>query len=52
MFRKGAQYIIAVDVSRKSAEMIGDYGDDLSGWRVLWNKICPFGKKLSVLIYK
>ncbi|KII72839.1 Neuropathy target esterase [Thelohanellus kitauei] len=48
MFRKGARYVVAVDVSRNYDYLLGDYGDELSGWRVLWNRIFPFGKKLII----
>ena len=41
--------VIAVNVSPPiDLERNSDYGPYLSGWRLLWNKINPFGKKLNV----
>ncbi|KAF1745071.1 hypothetical protein MXB_1104 [Myxobolus squamalis] len=48
MLQKGAKHVIAINVSRNSDDCLGDYGDHLSGWTVLWNKLNPFSKKISI----
>ncbi|KAL5249255.1 hypothetical protein ACHWQZ_G018196 [Mnemiopsis leidyi] len=46
--RMGAQTIITVDVGGQSDNEFDNFGDDLSGWWVLWNRYFPFGKTLKV----
>lgn len=42
MREKGAHTIIAVDVSSREARDLNNYGDELSGWWLLWRKLNPF----------
>lgn len=44
----GAETIIAVDVGSQDDTDMTNYGDELSGWWLLWNKWYPWGKKLKV----
>ncbi|XP_063690597.1 patatin-like phospholipase domain-containing protein 7 isoform X4 [Bolinopsis microptera] len=46
--RMGAQTIITVDVGGQSDNEFDNFGDDLSGWWVLWNRYFPFGKTLKI----
>lgn len=42
MREKGARTIIAVDVSTREETALANYGDELSGWWLLWRKLNPF----------
>lgn len=44
----GAQIILAVDVSSESNTDFTNYGDELSGWWLLWTRLCPWVKKARV----
>ncbi|KAI1290330.1 Neuropathy target esterase sws [Halotydeus destructor] len=44
----GAQTILAVDVGSQDETDLTNYGDQLSGWWLLWNKWNPFSKPLRV----
>lgn len=44
----GAETILAVDVGSQDDSDMTNYGDELSGWWLLWNKWNPFGKKIRV----
>ena len=44
----GAETILAVDVGSQDDSDMTNYGDELSGWWLLWNKWNPFGKKVRV----
>ena len=40
----GAQTIIAIDVGSEDQGDLTNYGDQLSGWWLLWNKWNPFAE--------
>jgi len=44
----GAETILAVDVGSQDDTDMTNYGDELSGWWLLWNKWNPFGQKIKV----
>lgn len=44
----GAETIIAIDVGSQDNNDMTNYGDHVSGWYLLWNKINPFAKKVRV----
>jgi len=44
----GAQTILAIDVGSQDETDLTNYGDQLSGWWILWNKWNPFCKSLRV----
>ena len=44
----GAETIIAVDVGAEDNNDLTNYGDQISGWSLLWNRLNPFAKKLRV----
>eukprot|EP00124_Ichthyophonus_hoferi_P004017 Ihof_evm3s396 gene=Ihof_evmTU3s396 len=44
----GAQVIFAVDVSSKSEKDFSNYGDELSGWWLLWKRWNPFATPIKV----
>lgn len=44
----GAETVIAIDVGSQDNNDMTNYGDCISGWSLLWNKINPFAKKLRV----
>lgn len=44
----GIKYIVAVDVGSEPRRDYFSYGSSLSGWWLLWNKINPFAKTVSV----
>ncbi|EGD79287.1 hypothetical protein PTSG_12914 [Salpingoeca rosetta] len=48
MREKGAHTIIAVDVSAKEPTDLDVYGDELSGWWLLWRKWNPFLSKPKI----
>lgn len=46
----GAQTIIAIDVGSEDPADLTNYGDQLSGWWLLWNKWNPFAETVKVRI--
>ncbi len=38
----GANHILAVDVGAQDDAELHNYGDWLSGWQILWQKLNPF----------
>ena len=44
----GAQTIIAIDVGSEDPDDLTNYGDQLSGWWLLWNKWNPFAETVKV----
>ena len=44
----GAETILAVDVGSQDDTDMTNYGDELSGWWLLWNRWNPFGQKVRV----
>ena len=40
--------MIAIDVGAEDNNELTNYGDYVSGWYCLWNKINPFSKKIRV----
>lgn len=44
----GAETVIAIDVGAQDNNDMTNYGDHVSGWYLLWNKINPFAKKVRV----
>ena len=38
----GANHILAVDVGSQDDAALHNYGDWLSGWQILWQKLNPF----------
>lgn len=47
----GAETVIAIDVGSQDNNDMTNYGDYLSGWSLLWNKINPFAKKVRVCAF-
>ena len=45
MAAQGCKYILAVDVTTLDDRDLTNYGDSLSGWWLLWNKINVFAAK-------
>jgi lysophospholipid hydrolase len=48
MAGQGCKYILAIDVTAIDDRVLYNYGDYLSGWWVLWNKINPFATPLKI----
>lgn len=48
MRAQGAAHIIAVDVGSQDDTDLTDYGDDLSGWWVLYKRYNPFTAPVKV----
>ena len=48
MRNMGAKTIVAVDVGSEYSAETTNYGDDLSGWWLLWNKWNPFAETVKV----
>lgn len=48
MRSKGAYTIIGVDVGSKEPHDLYNYGDELSGWWLLWRRLNPFSKPLKI----
>ncbi|ESP05016.1 hypothetical protein LOTGIDRAFT_61439, partial [Lottia gigantea] len=44
----GAQTIFAIDVGSHDEDQLTNYGDELSGWWLLWNRWNPWAKPLKV----
>ncbi|XP_031426831.2 LOW QUALITY PROTEIN: patatin-like phospholipase domain-containing protein 7, partial [Clupea harengus] len=45
----GAKVVIAVDVGSRDERDLTNYGDALSGWWLLWNRLNPFSHGVRVL---
>lgn len=45
---QGAAHIILVDVGSQDDTDLTNYGDDLSGWYLLFNRLNPFSTPLKV----
>lgn len=48
MKSQGAEIIIAIDVGSEDNNDLENYGDCISGWRIIWNKLNPFAKTMRV----
>ena len=48
----GAEKIIAVDVGSQDNNNLTNYGDHISGWYILWNRLNPFAEKIRVRAYR
>lgn len=48
MRAQGAAHILAVDVGSQDDTDLTDYGDDLSGWWVLYKRYNPFTSPVKV----
>ena len=48
----GAQTIIAIDVGSEDQGDLTNYGDQLSGWWLLWNKWNPFAETVKVCAHR
>ncbi|XP_066449345.1 patatin-like phospholipase domain-containing protein 6 isoform X2 [Eleutherodactylus coqui] len=44
----GARTVLAVDVGQQEEWNTYNYGDSLSGWWLLWNRINPWGTKVKI----
>ena len=47
---RGAETIIAIDVGSVDNNDLTNYGDSISGWYLLWNKLNPFTTKVRVRV--
>ncbi|KAL2092636.1 hypothetical protein ACEWY4_012434 [Coilia grayii] len=45
----GAKVVIAIDVGSRDERDLTNYGDALSGWWLLWNRLNPFSHGVRVL---
>ncbi|CAI8055933.1 Patatin-like phospholipase domain-containing protein 7 [Geodia barretti] len=45
---QGAETVIAIDVGSEDNNELTNYGDYVSGWYCLWNKINPLAKKIRI----
>lgn len=48
MRQQGAAIVLAVDVGSEDDTNLTDYGDDLSGWWLLYKKLNPFSSAIKV----
>lgn len=48
----GARTVLAVDVGRQEEWDTYNYGDSLSGWWLLWNRLNPWAAKVKVISFK
>lgn len=48
MYNLGAAHIIAIDVGSQDDTDLTNYGDDLSGWWLLYKKWNPFTSQVKV----
>ena len=48
MLNSGCNHIIVVDVAAEDNTDFTNYGESLSGWAVIRNRINPFAEKLKV----
>lgn len=46
----GAQTIFAIDVGSQDETDLTNYGDELSGWWLLWKKWYPWAKPVKVFV--
>jgi len=44
----GAKVVIAIDVGSQDETNLTNYGDSLSGWWLLWNRLNPLAEKVKV----
>lgn len=44
----GANHILAIDVGSVDDQDLTNYGDDLSGWWLLWKRWNPFAEQVKV----
>lgn len=44
----GAKVVIAIDVGSRDETNLTNYGDSLSGWWLLWNRLNPLAEKVKV----
>ena len=50
MTSQGAEHVIAIDVGSEDNNALLNYGDCISGWRIICNKLNPFSKTMRVSI--
>ncbi|XP_019852919.1 PREDICTED: patatin-like phospholipase domain-containing protein 7 isoform X2 [Amphimedon queenslandica] len=48
MSSQGAEHIIAIDVGSEDNNALLNYGDSISGWRIICNKLNPFSKTMRI----
>lgn len=48
MRSQGAHHILAIDVGSEDDTDLTNYGDDLSGWWLLWKRWNPFTAPIKV----
>jgi lysophospholipid hydrolase len=48
MYSQGAEIVIAIDVGSEDNNDLMNYGDSISGWRIIWNKLNPFSKTMRI----
>ena len=48
MAAQGCKYILAVDVTTLDDRDLTNYGDHLSGWWLLWNKVNIFAAPIKI----
>ena len=48
MAAQGCKYILAVDVTTLDERDLTNYGDHLSGWWLLWNKVNIFAAPIKI----
>ena len=48
MAAQGCKYILAVDVTTLDDRDLTNYGDHLSGWWLLWNRINVFAAPVKI----
>ncbi|KAK2509826.1 LOW QUALITY PROTEIN: hypothetical protein MC885_017495 [Smutsia gigantea] len=44
----GAKTVVAIDVGSQDETDLSTYGDSLSGWQLLWNRLNPWADKVKV----
>ncbi|CAH2306515.1 neuropathy target esterase, partial [Pelobates cultripes] len=44
----GARTVLAIDVGQQKEWNTWNYGDSLSGWWLLWNRLNPWSEKVKV----
>lgn len=50
LYMMGAQTVFAIDVASQNATPITNYGDQLSGWWLLWNRWNPWSPSVRVFL--
>jgi lysophospholipid hydrolase len=48
MAAQGCKYIMAVDVTALDDRNLYNYGETLSGWKLLWNRLNPFAETIKI----